>query len=212
MKGDSMKKRVDEPPFNKFHADAFSAFYSGSNDEFVNFIFSEMPVGIVVLKRNMDIIYSNKKAALFLNRFKLPKEILSVSKRIFDAMNISKLHELFPGEIYISKKFKDSPSNWIFRLCIFESPSPLIVLYILEDKISNKLNINAIRQQYRLTRRESDILRRVLDGLKNAEISKELHIIEQTVKDHLTNIYMKLGVENRMALIRSLLSPSYIQH
>jgi len=73
------------------------------------------------------------------------------------------------------------------------------------------MDVNAIRQQYKLTRKESDILRRVLDGLKNIEISKELEIIEQTVKDHLSNIYSKLGVENRNALYRSLLSSSNIQ-
>ena len=84
------------------------------------------------------------------------------------------------------------------------------MLFIIEDKISNKLNLNEIRQQYRLTRRETDILRRVLDGLKNIEISRDLEIVEQTVKDHLSNIYMKIGAENRFDLIRSLLSSSCI--
>ena len=73
-----------------------------------------------LMKRNMDIVYSNNKASRFLHRFELPKEIISVCKRIFNAIRISKIHELFPGEIYISKKFKGSPSNRIFRLCIFE--------------------------------------------------------------------------------------------
>jgi DNA-binding NarL/FixJ family response regulator len=71
--------------------------------------------------------------------------------------------------------------------------------------------VNEIRQQYRLTRREADIIRRLLDGLKNVEISKEFEIMEQTVKDHLSNIYQKMGVENRFDLIRSLVSPSHIQ-
>ena len=179
--------------------------------EVVNFVFNTMPFGIICLNRNMNMVYCNKQATLFLDRFKLPEEIPSVSGRIFDAINRSKLNELFPGEIFLTKKFEGSPSNWIFRLSIFESLPPIIVIFIIEDKISNKMDVNAIRQQYKLTRKESDILRRVLDGLKNIEISKELEIIEQTVKDHLSNIYSKLGVENRNALYRSLLSPSNIQ-
>ncbi|KPK45521.1 MAG: hypothetical protein AMK74_03230 [Nitrospira bacterium SM23_35] len=65
--------------------------------------------------------------------------------------------------------------------------------------------MNEIRKQFRLTRRETDILRRVLDGLKNVEIAEELEISEQTVKDHLSNIYMKSGVENRFDLARLLM-------
>ena len=64
--------------------------------------------------------------------------------------------------------------------------------------------MNGIRQEYKLTRRETDILRRVIDGSKNTEISVELEIAEQTVKDHLSNIYLKTGTENRMALMRTL--------
>jgi DNA-binding NarL/FixJ family response regulator len=70
--------------------------------------------------------------------------------------------------------------------------------------------VNEIRQQYKLTRREADIIRRVLDGLKNIEISKDLEIVEQTVKDHLSNIYMKIGVQDRFDLIRSLVSSCQI--
>jgi DNA-binding CsgD family transcriptional regulator len=196
------------PLFNKIQDVTFSQYHSGNNDEIVNVICNTLPVGVILLNRKIDIVYSNKQASLFLSRFELPEEIPSVGRRIFDALDRSKFRELFPGEIFIVKKFEDSPSNWIFRFSILESSSPVIVLFVIEDKMSNKLNINAIRQQHKLTRRETDILRRVLDGLKNTEISKELEIVEQTVKDHLSNIYAKLGVENRFHLVRSLMSTS----
>jgi DNA-binding CsgD family transcriptional regulator len=48
-----------------------------------------------------------------------------------------------------------------------------------------------------LTRRESEILALISQGLPNAEIARRLWISEQTVKFHLTNIYRKLGVSNR---------------
>ena len=196
------------PLFNKIQDVTFSQYHSGNNDEIVNAICNTMPVGVMLLNRKIDIVYSNRQASLFLSRFEIPEEIASVGRRIFDALDRSKLQELFPGEIFIVKKFEDSPSNWIFRFSVLESSLPVIVLFIIEDKISNKLNINAIRQQHKLTRRETDILRRVLDGLRNTEISKELEIVEQTVKDHLSNIYAKLGVENRFHLVRSLMSTS----
>jgi DNA-binding NarL/FixJ family response regulator len=48
-----------------------------------------------------------------------------------------------------------------------------------------------------LTARERDILRLMVDGLSNREIADELVITEGTVKNHVTNILSKLGVQSR---------------
>ena len=48
-----------------------------------------------------------------------------------------------------------------------------------------------------LTDRELTILMALARGLANKQISNEHSITEQTVKFHLTNIYRKLGVNNR---------------
>ena len=167
------------------------------------FLINKCPVGLIIFNRKLAIIDRNKKASMFLNRFELPEEIGAVTKRLFDASERGKINELFPGEIYITKKL-DGSSNWVFRLYIQEKTNPLVYLLIFEETVSNKLDMNGIRQQFKLTRREADILRRVIDGLKNTEIAEELEIVEQTVKDHLSNIYMKTASENRMALMRAL--------
>jgi len=198
------------PISEKIQDIALSQYHSGNNNDIINFVFDALPVGVVIFNRKIDIVYNNKHASLFLCRYKIPEEIPSVGRRIFDALDRDKFQELFPGEIIVTKKFEGSPSNWLFRFAIPLKSQPIIVLFIIEDKISNKLNVNEIRQQYKLTRREADIIRRVLDGLKNSEISKDLEIVEQTVKDHLSNIYQKIGVQDRFDLIRSLVSPSHI--
>jgi DNA-binding NarL/FixJ family response regulator len=53
-----------------------------------------------------------------------------------------------------------------------------------------------------LTERERTILCAVASGSTTAAISKELWVSEHTIKFHLTNIYRKLGVNNRAAAIR----------
>jgi DNA-binding CsgD family transcriptional regulator len=175
--------------------------------EGIEFIINKCPVGLIIFNHKMDIIERNRKASMFLNRFKLPEEITTVSNRMFDAVERGKFSELFPGEIYVTKKLDGSASNWIFRLYIQEKTNPLVYLLIFEETVSNKLDMSGIRQRFRLTRRETDILRRVIDGSKNTEIAEELEISEQTVKDHLSNIYLKTGTENRMALMRNLVYP-----
>jgi DNA-binding NarL/FixJ family response regulator len=53
-----------------------------------------------------------------------------------------------------------------------------------------------------LSEREASLLATLARGLSNQEIGKELWITEQTVKFHLTNVYRKLGVENRTQATR----------
>jgi DNA-binding NarL/FixJ family response regulator len=53
-----------------------------------------------------------------------------------------------------------------------------------------------------LTGRETTILAAVADGLTTKAISKQLWVSEHTVKFHLTNIYRKLGVNNRSGAVR----------
>lgn len=51
-----------------------------------------------------------------------------------------------------------------------------------------------------LTKRERQIVARVARGRTNREVSSELNIGEQTVKNHLSGIFEKLGVRNRLEL------------
>lgn len=53
-----------------------------------------------------------------------------------------------------------------------------------------------------LTSREIELVRMIAQGLRNKEIADQLCISEGTVKVHLHNIYNKLKVDGRMALLR----------
>jgi DNA-binding NarL/FixJ family response regulator len=52
----------------------------------------------------------------------------------------------------------------------------------------------------RLTARESEIIRCVAVGLRNAEVAERLSISEGTVKIHLNNIFGKLDIRDRVEL------------
>ncbi|MGA2938724.1 MAG: response regulator transcription factor [Syntrophobacteraceae bacterium] len=49
-----------------------------------------------------------------------------------------------------------------------------------------------------LTQREKEILKAIIDGLSNKEISDSLFISIETVKSHVKSIYQKLHVRNRV--------------
>lgn len=52
-----------------------------------------------------------------------------------------------------------------------------------------------------LTEREVEVLRYVAIGLSNREIGQQLSIAQGTVKQHLSNVYRKLGVRNRVQAV-----------
>jgi DNA-binding CsgD family transcriptional regulator len=56
-----------------------------------------------------------------------------------------------------------------------------------------------------LSRREAQVALCCVEGLTNAQIGERLEVTEQTVKFHLRNIFVKLGVRRRAELISRLL-------
>ncbi len=55
-----------------------------------------------------------------------------------------------------------------------------------------------------LTTREKEILELLVDARENRDIARMLGISEQTVKNHVHNLYEKLGVSNRVQLIKAM--------
>jgi len=69
-----------------------------------------------------------------------------------------------------------------------------------------KINDQVVKNDYHLTKRETEIVSYIIKGHKNAEIAKMLFISEGTVKNHLRNIFEKVKVKNRTSLIHKVLS------
>jgi two-component system, NarL family, nitrate/nitrite response regulator NarL len=82
---------------------------------------------------------------------------------------------------------------WVGR----ESVSDL--LKMLRDNRSARSDAKP-RKDFGLTPRELEIIRAIVAASGNKEIAQTLGISEKTVKHHLTNIFDKLGVSNRLEL------------
>ncbi|MFF4585342.1 response regulator [Streptomyces sp. NPDC001388] len=65
-----------------------------------------------------------------------------------------------------------------------------------------------------LSPRERDILALIGDGLTNREIGKKLYLSEKTVKNHISRLLAKLGVQRRVqaAVLASHLEPQGAEH
>ena len=77
--------------------------------------------------------------------------------------------------------------------------SPNIAAKVLQ-KVRATTNVPALEEAIRaeLSDREIEVLKLIANGKDNAQIAAELHISPKTVKNHISNILMKLQIDNRI--------------
>lgn len=76
--------------------------------------------------------------------------------------------------------------------------SPPIASKVLQRMRAVTLDQGAETIRAELSERELDVLRLIANGKDNSEIAEALHISPKTVKNHISNILMKLQIENRI--------------
>jgi DNA-binding NarL/FixJ family response regulator len=77
--------------------------------------------------------------------------------------------------------------------------SPIIAAKVLQ-RVRSTSSVPAIADTIRaeLSDREIQVLKLIANGKDNAHIAAELHISPKTVKNHISNILMKLQIDNRI--------------
>ena len=72
------------------------------------------------------------------------------------------------------------------------------------------MNISTLDERLDLlSKRELQVAQKIIEGLPNKSIANQLFISERTVKFHCANIYKKLEIRNRAALMASFFRQLY---
>ena len=88
------------------------------------------------------------------------------------------------------------------------SPSGRKLVFLVVQRIGQRKSVDPARlgQRYGLTKREQEVVTRLVQGDSNKEIAASLKIQEYTVKDHLKHIMAKCQVDSRISIISKLLN------
>lgn len=96
----------------------------------------------------------------------------------------------------------------VFIQCIF----PIIWLrryylkyYQIEELEDNLQVLDIIAKRYNISARETEIIGLIARGMSNDEIMDELFISASTVRNHIYNIYRKIGINSRGQLLHLLI-------
>jgi DNA-binding NarL/FixJ family response regulator len=81
-----------------------------------------------------------------------------------------------------------------------ESQSVSNVVQVVQQLASTNHRTSQPQNRFGLTARETEIISFITQGCMNRDIANSLSITEETVKRHLTNIFNKVGMSNRLEL------------
>lgn len=86
------------------------------------------------------------------------------------------------------------------------TPPLFVITFETKAEKQSRINEYLLQNEMGFTKREIELVHYLFKGLKNTEIAELLSITEGTVKNHLRNIFDKMGVTNRTSLIYEILS------
>jgi len=90
---------------------------------------------------------------------------------------------------------------------------PALYLYIrqkdfmIRPEIKDGQNLEKVLRDYKFTAREIELALLLMDGKSNQEISDELFVSTQTVKNYISKMYRQIGVKNRIQFVNFFRSP-----
>jgi DNA-binding CsgD family transcriptional regulator len=180
--------------------------------------------GLILLDDSMRLIYMNQRAKEFCRDLigypsiqniyiHIPPILLEDCYAITEELKRSPADCLVLPKhrvIRIGNSEKLYVSSQVLEKEISSENYRLLMISIEEMSELRRIDQTSLKKIYHLTNREIDIVLHIFKGLRNAEIAKRLFVSEVTVKKHLQNIFQKLGVETRTALIHRILEREYI--
>ena len=162
---------------------------------------------IILLDSDKKIVFSNDKIGAPMKH--LNDEYSGLDDWIVECGELEReLDRLLAGEgssfvcrcTYRGEGERTVPVTAKFSL-VTDTYSDVLGIMVVAKSIKE---IKQLKSIYHITRREAEVLQRLILGLNYAEIASNLNITKNTLKRHIANIYIKLGVNNRVELANLL--------
>ena len=137
----------------------------------------------------------------------LPEAVYAVAARL---LALERGGSYAPPDLMPRTRLRTGSGRWLVlhasRLRTAETEGQIAVIF--EEARPSEI-APLIVDAYGLTKREGEITRLVLRGLSTAEVSEELHITPNTVRDHFKAIFDKVGVRSRRELVGQVFAQHY---
>ncbi|MBN2442320.1 MAG: PAS domain-containing protein [Spirochaetales bacterium] len=169
-------------------------------------IIANIHESIILLDNHFKIITANPCIEEILNRNKYTLLNQDISGLVWEHEEfIRELHQLFTGEsgdfssrIHFVRK--DGTKTLMDVKCsiIRDKYHDIIGILIIGNEVQE---MQQLKELNNITDREAEVIHHIINGQVNREIAGHLGVTERTIKSHITNIYSKLNVDNKIQLM-----------
>ena len=173
--------------------------------------------GTIILDMNNRLLYFNEEALEMIPELQriskggkqqnIPKAISDLCKELKE----SRRRKGSDQSVKVSYNLLKSKSLFPFSMRAFfmggrGDKNPTHIMVLLEKIIQkHEINLEKVQKEFKISKRELEVVQLICEGLANKDISEKLFISEYTVKDHIKNILRKMGFTSRSQLISSLM-------
>ena len=172
--------------------------------------------GLVLLADDLSLVATTPAAegwlaevreSDWLSSLELPGAVYAVAARL---MALERVEHTPTTDLMPRIRLRTASGRWLVlhasRLRTAETEGKIAVIF--EEARPSEIAPLMV-DAYGLTKREGEITRLVLRGLSTAEVSEELHITPNTVRDHFKSIFDKVGVRSRRELVAGIFAQQY---
>ena len=174
-----------------------------ANNFFVKRVFQDPKLALNYLKsvNEVDIVFTD---------INMPKingiELIEKIKKINFNIKVIMM-SMYSEKSIIRESFLNNADGYLSKNCSVNDIKKAVKNSFSSSKTKN-LFINkeilktsdSFSIKYKLTKREKEIVKNILDQKSNSEIGKALSISKRTVETHRKNIMLKLGVKNSIGI------------
>lgn len=171
-----------------------------------------LPLGIIETDEKYNIININKKALQILEMTDEKinfKELIIEKKKFEDYLKlvIKQSHSDFIDFSILT--LRGNKVSVLCRVDFINYESFLSGYRFVIIELDSFVRLSVLPGErfyinYQITKREREVLERILQGESISEVAEKLHITIGTVKDHLSSVYKKTKVKNKKELIKKI--------
>ncbi|WP_432664981.1 LuxR C-terminal-related transcriptional regulator [Wukongibacter baidiensis] len=164
--------------------------------------YSNLPIGVIILDNNFEVIDFNEASKEICNyiseSYDCGEGFECIINLIFSRVTKSRLNS--NNTIFIPLESYNIELIPIFITNMYDELERFFYLYITNIETEKIVKLEKARRKYNLTKRESEVVDLVLEGLRNKEIADKLHVSPHTIKTHIENIFKKMEINNRVLI------------
>jgi DNA-binding CsgD family transcriptional regulator len=168
-------------------------------------------VGVLLLDSQLRPVYHNAEAAQVLTYPRSSEPMPSLGSVLPAARTLLASAAQPSSTVASAIEFRSGRRRYRCRVISLDSHAETEtcfqakVVVLLERECSQSIEITRRSDKYRLTRRERETVRLLLQGLTSKEIAHQMQVSPSTIKSFLKMVMVKVGASNRAGIVAKLL-------